>query len=626
MRKLLLFLALHTMQLFAAPPATVTVASTYYNADASPFSGSIRVTSPPFVCAGVPVAGIDKTYTITSGVVSIPLVPNIGCVGTVGYTIKYTSGLNTITRYWSIPASPSTTTIDAVQSSVQPFLGMYISFANLSFGNILPGQYVGRSSDGQSWVGYSAAGEPPISSGTVNQYWRGDKTWQAFPTIPQNTSQLPELTNLYFTNARVLSVMSGLYVPPTRTVAGKALSADISLVKADVGLGNVDNTSDVNKPVSTAQQSALDQKASLSGATFTGTVNGISKAMVGLGNVDNTSDASKPVSSAQQAAIDLRVLLSGSYYDPSWITGLSWTKIIGTEAIPVHSSGSGTPSTTPTKVGDTYTDVDPGGFAYTAFCTTNSNCWKPGGSGGSSATTANYLQAFTSALSVSLTHNAGTDGIVAQCFDGSGKEIGYNDLTKTSTTTATVTFSTAQTGACVINSSGGGSGGGGGGDTTAVSNSGAGAQVLKAGTNVTGRTIVAGANVSVTQNTDTITIAASGGGGGGSITIDGSLRTNVDATTGVNGAVVPMFLAGTASLTYAAIANGACGVQTFTLSGALNGDAVAPGWPASMPTGFSGVMFVSAADTITVRLCNHSGGSVTPTAGTTFKAMILRAF
>lgn len=42
-----------------------------------------------------------------------------------------------------------------------------------------------------------------------------------------------------------------------------ALKAILALVKADVGLGNVDNTSDVNKPVSTAAQTALDLKASL---------------------------------------------------------------------------------------------------------------------------------------------------------------------------------------------------------------------------------------------------------------------------------------------------------------------------------------------------------------------------
>jgi hypothetical protein len=39
-----------------------------------------------------------------------------------------------------------------------------------------------------------------------------------------------------------------------------------------VGLANVDNTSDADKPVSTATQTALDAKASLAGATFTGNV------------------------------------------------------------------------------------------------------------------------------------------------------------------------------------------------------------------------------------------------------------------------------------------------------------------------------------------------------------------
>ncbi len=33
-----------------------------------------------------------------------------------------------------------------------------------------------------------------------------------------------------------------------------------SVTKADVGLGNVDNTSDINKPMSTAQQAAIDVK------------------------------------------------------------------------------------------------------------------------------------------------------------------------------------------------------------------------------------------------------------------------------------------------------------------------------------------------------------------------------
>lgn len=45
------------------------------------------------------------------------------------------------------------------------------------------------------------------------------------------------------------------------SVAGK--TGTVSLVKADVGLANVDNTSDANKPVSTAMQTALNLKANV---------------------------------------------------------------------------------------------------------------------------------------------------------------------------------------------------------------------------------------------------------------------------------------------------------------------------------------------------------------------------
>lgn len=54
-------------------------------------------------------------------------------------------------------------------------------------------------------------------------------------------------------------------------VSATTLKAALTLVKGDVGLGNVDNTSDVNKPVSTAQQAALDLKAPLNSPAITGT-------------------------------------------------------------------------------------------------------------------------------------------------------------------------------------------------------------------------------------------------------------------------------------------------------------------------------------------------------------------
>ena len=127
---------------------------------------------------------------------------------------------------------------------------------------------------------------------------------------------------------------------------GSGLTGTASLratgtTKGDVGLGNVDNTSDANKPISTATQGALDTKVDkesgkgLSTNDFTNAyqskLNGIeagaevntvtsvagrtgavtlSRSDVGLSNVDNTSDANKPVSNATQSALDLKVDIS----------------------------------------------------------------------------------------------------------------------------------------------------------------------------------------------------------------------------------------------------------------------------------------------------------------------------
>lgn len=110
------------------------------------------------------------------------------------------------------------------------------------------------------------------------------------------------------------------------SVAGK--TGDVTLNKSDVGLSNVTNTSDADKPVSTAQATAIGAKYAkpsdgipktdlasgvqtslgkadtalqsapvTSVAGKTGAVS-LAKGDVGLGNVDNTSDANKPVSTA----------------------------------------------------------------------------------------------------------------------------------------------------------------------------------------------------------------------------------------------------------------------------------------------------------------------------------------
>lgn len=90
----------------------------------------------------------------------------------------------------------------------------------------------------------------------------------------------------------------------------------VSLVKGDVGLGNVDNTSDANKPVSTEQATAIGvvQSDVDTHEADTGNPHSVTKTQVGLGNVDNTTDAGKPVSTATQTALDLKqaTLVSGT--------------------------------------------------------------------------------------------------------------------------------------------------------------------------------------------------------------------------------------------------------------------------------------------------------------------------
>ena len=50
----------------------------------------------------------------------------------------------------------------------------------------------------------------------------------------------------------------------------------------------------------------MNLTANLDSPAFTGTITGITKAMVGLENVDNTTDLSKPISTATQTALNLK--------------------------------------------------------------------------------------------------------------------------------------------------------------------------------------------------------------------------------------------------------------------------------------------------------------------------------
>lgn len=74
-------------------------------------------------------------------------------------------------------------------------------------------------------------------------------TTGGFDIVLNATYTIPASLSQWYYDGSLYEEVFGVnqYVPVTRTVAGHALSSNVTLAKADVGLGNVDNTSDATK-------------------------------------------------------------------------------------------------------------------------------------------------------------------------------------------------------------------------------------------------------------------------------------------------------------------------------------------------------------------------------------------
>lgn len=179
---------------------------------------------------------------------------------------------------------------------------------------------VWSSTKTKAMIDESAGGVIDDTATTTENTWSATKISQAIAAgggggggavIDDTTTALDKVWSSSKTNTAIQAALASAppyTLPPATTTVlggikvGQFLAVDlngvlrVNMTKGDIGLGNVDNTSDANKPVSTAQATAISNA-----------VAGVTKASIGLGNVDNTSDVNKPVSTAQTAAINAAV-------------------------------------------------------------------------------------------------------------------------------------------------------------------------------------------------------------------------------------------------------------------------------------------------------------------------------
>lgn len=173
----------------------------------------------------------------------------------------------------------------------------------------------------------SATGYVPISDvgqpdGVASLGPNGKIPDSEIPDSIARDSEIPSLTG-YATETYVNTAISNLVdTAPTTLNTLNELAAAInddasfaSTVTTALGTKAPIASPTFTGTVTIPSGASISGYAPIASPTFTGTVGGITKSMVGLGNVDNTTDANKPISTATQTALDLKLNLSDPAVD-----------------------------------------------------------------------------------------------------------------------------------------------------------------------------------------------------------------------------------------------------------------------------------------------------------------------
>ncbi len=102
------------------------------------------------------------------------------------------------------------------------------------------------------------------------------------------------------------------------------------------------------------------------------------------------------------------------------------------------------------------------------------------------------------------------------------------------------------------------------------------------------------------------------------------VESSQQSTIGIDTTLILTYTNGVATLAFGTLAANSCGSDlTVAVPGAVVGDSVAPGWPSALPGSVLGNMRVSAANTVSVRLCNLASAAAT-VASASYRATIVR--
>lgn len=102
------------------------------------------------------------------------------------------------------------------------------------------------------------------------------------------------------------------------------------------------------------------------------------------------------------------------------------------------------------------------------------------------------------------------------------------------------------------------------------------------------------------------------------------VESGQQSTIGMDSTLIPTYTTGAATLAFGTLAGNSCTADLpLNVPGAAVGDALAPGWPASLPASVIGMMRVTAANTVAIRICNLAAPSANVASGS-YRATVVR--